>query len=718
MRPLLRRVHPTAGLLLGVAGVLLVAAGLDHENLFAVGGSALPSILKSLALVAAALAIAVLALRGRRVEAALEVVARELTVAEIEARRAAEFLEGIGEATPDLIYAKDRERRFVYANAAVLKALGLSASAVLGRRNGDFVSDNVDLRAQDDADRRVLETGEAQLIEGAFTLPSGKTRVLRSRLFPLRDADGVVTGVAGLTSDVTETNAIRQALAESEAKYRTIANAMPTMVWSADAEGLRDFYNYRWYEFTGAAPGSTDGASWTNLVHTEDRSRVIRLERSGVAAAQAYEVQYRLKGKDGPRWCLERAVPLFDEAGRVNRWQGTITDIQELIENRREKESAIADLKAREAHLKSILDSVPDAMIVIDEQGIIQSFSAAAEVQFGWPSADVLGRNINILMPSPYRDAHNGYLARYLMTGERKMIGIERVVMGERRDGSTFPMELSVGETKSGRRRFFTGFVRDLSERQAVERRFQGVQSELAHVSRLSAMGEMASALAHELNQPLSATANYLQGSLRLLEQEPTDKLLLKEALSSAGEQMFRAGDIIRHLRDFVAKGETDRQIESLRQLLEEAGALAMVGARDLGIRLRLDIDPTLNRVIVDKVQIQQVVLNLMRNGIEAMVEAPKRELSVTARNLPDDLAEVAVRDTGSGLSKEVAAQLFQPFVTTKKNGMGVGLSISRTIIEAHGGRIWAEPNPRGGTVFKFTLRTVREGEVTSGEPV
>jgi two-component system sensor kinase FixL len=714
----MRRVHPSSSLLLGLAGLLLVAAGLDLRNLFSGGGLILPSILKSLALVAAVLAVAVLALRSRRVEAALEAVAQELSAAEIEARRAGEFLEGIGDASPDLIYAKDRERRFVYANAAVFKALGLPPTEVLGRRNGDFVGDNAQLRAQDDADRRVLETGEAQLIEGTFTLPDGMTRVLRSRLFPLRDANGEVTGVAGLTSDVTETNAIRQALAESEAKYRTIANAMPTMVWSADADGLRDFYNFRWYEFTGAAPGSTDGASWTNLVHSEDRSRVIRLERSGVATAQAYEIQYRLNGKDGPRWCLERAMPLFDEAGRVNRWQGTITDIQELIESRREKENAIADLEAREAHLQSILDSVPDAMIVIDEHGIIQSFSVAAEVQFGWPSADVLGRNISILMPSPYRDAHNGYLARYLMTGERRMIGIDRVVMGERRDGSTFPMEISVGETKTGRRRFFTGFVRDLSERQAVERRFQGVQSELAHVSRLSAMGEMASALAHELNQPLSATANYLQGSLRLLEQEPMDMTLLKEALASAGEQMFRAGDIIRRLRDFVAKGETDRQTESLPQLLEEAGALAMVGARDLGIRLRFDIDPTLSLVNVDKVQIQQVVLNLMRNSIEAMADAPKRELSVTAKNRPDNMVEVAVRDTGSGLGKEMAAQLFQPFVTTKEKGMGVGLSISRTIIEAHGGRIWAEPNPKGGTVFKFTLRTVREGEVANGELV
>ncbi|MBU1376135.1 MAG: PAS domain S-box protein [Alphaproteobacteria bacterium] len=374
-----------------------------------------------------------------------------------------------------------------------------------------------------------------------------------------------------------------------------------------------------------------------------------------------------------------------------------------------------ADLEAREAHLQSILDSVPDAMIVIDERGVIQSFSAAAEKQFGWTSPEVIGRNVNMLMPNPYRDGHDGYLGRYLQTGERRIIGIGRVVVGERRDGSTFPMELSVGEMRSGEHRFFTGFVRDLTERQDAERRFQDVQSELAHVSRLSAMGEMASALAHELNQPLSATANYVQGSLRLLSQAPLDVALIREGLTDAGEQMFRAGDIIRRLRDFVAKGETERRIESLSKLLEEAGALAMVGAKDRGVRLRYNIATTTDTVLVDKVQIQQVVLNLMRNAVEAMADSQRRDLIVSAEPAQDDMVRVSVRDTGPGVSDEVAARLFQPFVTTKQQGMGVGLSISRTIVEAHGGRIWAEPADGGGAVFSFTLRAEQERELSEG---
>ena len=385
---------------------------------------------------------------------------------------------------------------------------------------------------------------------------------------------------------------------------------------------------------------------------------------------------------------------------------------ERLRQRKGEAEDALEHLAERESHLRSILDTVPDAMVVIDEQGTIQSFSATAERQFGWTAAEVIGRNVSELMPEPYRSAHDGYLARYLKTGERRIIGIGRVVVGERRDGSTFHMELSVGEMQGGAHKAFTGFVRDLTDRETTERRLQDLQSELVHVSRLTAMGEMASALAHELNQPLSAIANYMKGSERLLEIDPPDLEKIRRGLVSATAQALRAGEIIRRLRNFVAKGEADRRIENLSKLLEEAGALAMIGAKERGVRLRFNISRDLNPVLADRVQVQQVVLNLMRNAIEAMETSQRRELTVSATATADGMAEIAVTDTGSGVDPEVAQRLFQPFVSSKSQGMGVGLSISRTIIEAHGGRIWVEPNPGGGTVFRFTLRTVSEEEL------
>ncbi|MFG1431797.1 PAS domain S-box protein [Xanthobacter sp. V2C-4] len=367
------------------------------------------------------------------------------------------------------------------------------------------------------------------------------------------------------------------------------------------------------------------------------------------------------------------------------------------------------DLLAREAHLSSILSTVPDAMVVIDERGVMQSFSATAERLFGYAAEEAVGQNVSILMPSPHREGHDGYITRYLRTGEQRIIGIGRVVVGERKDGSTFPMELSVGEMRSASQRFFTGFIRDLTERQETEARLQELQAELVHISRLTAMGEMASTLAHELNQPLSAIANYIKGSRRLLDGGAVRTEMLQGALEKAGEQALRAGQIIRRLRDFVSRGESERRLESLSKMVEEASALALVGAKEHGIQVRFHFDPKCDVVLADKVQVQQVLLNLMRNALEAMMGAPRRQLLVQSEPAEDDMVMVSVMDTGSGISPEISHQLFTPFITTKRHGMGVGLSISRTIIEAHGGRIWAEPNPEGGSVFRFTLRAVGE---------
>jgi two-component system sensor kinase FixL len=227
-------------------------------------------------------------------------------------------------------------------------------------------------------------------------------------------------------------------------------------------------------------------------------------------------------------------------------------------------------------------------------------------------------------------------------------------------------------------------------------------------------MGEMASTLAHELNQPLSAITNYLKGSQRLLESTSSDRApMLREALDKAAEQAIRAGQIIRRLRDFVSRGESERQIESVVKLIEEANALALVGAKELGVRVRLQFHPDADLVLADRVQIQQVLLNLIRNAVDAMADSPTRELVIAARPVDDDMVEVSVADSGSGIAPEIAEQLFQPFITTKRQGMGVGLSISRTIVDAHGGKIWAEPNGAGGTIFRFTLPAANEKETT-----
>ncbi|MBP2238916.1 two-component system sensor kinase FixL [Sinorhizobium kostiense] len=372
---------------------------------------------------------------------------------------------------------------------------------------------------------------------------------------------------------------------------------------------------------------------------------------------------------------------------------------------RRALDSTEDVVKARDAHLRSILDTVPDATVVSASDGTIVSFNAAAVRQFGYAEEEVIGQNLRILMPQPYRHEHDGYMQRYLRTGEKRIIGIDRVVSGQRKDGSTFPMKLAVAEMQSGGERFFTGFIRDLTEREESAARLEQIQAELARLARLNEMGEMASTLAHELNQPLSAIANYSHGCTRLLrDMDDAVATRMREALEEVASQSLRAGQIIKHLREFVTKGETEKAPEDIRKLVEEAAALALVGSREQGVRTVFEYLPGAEMVMVDRIQVQQVLINLMRNAIEAMRHVDRRELTI--RTMPADPGEVAVviEDTGGGIPEEIAGQLFKPFVTTKASGMGIGLSISKRIVEAHGGEMAVSNNAAGGATFRFTL--------------
>ena len=363
------------------------------------------------------------------------------------------------------------------------------------------------------------------------------------------------------------------------------------------------------------------------------------------------------------------------------------------------------------AHLRSILDTVPDAMVIIDETGHILSFSKAAERLFGFAEGELIGENVSTLMPSPDRERHDGYLQRYLKTGEKRIIGIGRLVTARRRDGTTFPMELSVGEALIGEHRVFTGFIRDLTERQDYEMRLHTLQDELAHVSRVTAMGTLATSIAHELNQPLTAIANYVESAADLLaDPTPETVAVIREALGECARESLRAGQIVRRLRDYISRGESDRQVVPLHRLVSEASALAFVtaGSESLEFDVRIGAD---DLVLVDRVQIQQVLLNLIRNAIEAMQEARHRRLMITAVPREPTLIEVIVSDNGPGLADDVKQRLFEPFVSTKDTGMGVGLSICRTIVEAHEGRIWADESPMGGTSFHFTVPDGHPGE-------
>lgn len=479
-----------------------------------------------------------------------------------------------------------------------------------------------------------------------------------------------------------------------------------------------------------------------------------------------------------------------------------------------------------ESRLRAVVDIAVDGVILIDSQATVLMFNPACEKLFGYSADEVVGRNVHILMPAPYHDEHDRYLDNYRQTGQRKIIGIGREVVGRRKDGTTFPMNLSVGEAHRNGESTFVGIIHDLTERKlgevhrahlaaivesssdavigkdldglitswnkgaqriygytpaeaigrpvsmlappelrneiphliervahgedvyqhrttrvtkdgrrldisltlspirdtdgeivgvstiardvtqllSAERRVQQLTAELVHTSRLSAMGQLSSSLAHELNQPLTAIMNYAEAARQMLAASEHPVLRVGEFLEKAAGQAERAGQIIRRLRSFVEKGTVERAPAELNKVVEEATVLATIGAKVDGIDLVYDLAPDLPPVNIDRIQIQQVVVNLVRNAVEVLRNVDRRVLTVRTRATETGEQEVAVIDTGPGIPAEIAPQLFSPFVTTKKAGMGIGLSISLSIIEAHGGRIWAEPNPDGGTAFRFRV--------------
>jgi two-component system sensor kinase FixL len=343
-----------------------------------------------------------------------------------------------------------------------------------------------------------------------------------------------------------------------------------------------------------------------------------------------------------------------------------------------------------------------DGIMAIDEKGTVRVYNKACERLFGYEAREVLGRNVKMLMPQPYRDEHDNYLAHYVTTGEKHIIGIGREVSGRRKDGTVFPINLSVGEGVVRGERTFLGIITDLSERLVRDRTIQELQNEMLRVSRLTDMGQVAAGLAHELNQPLTAILNYTNACLDVAEERGDFEM--KSILGKVAEQATRAGNIIRRLRSFIEKRGPNRTREDIAHTVDEAIRLGQINAEERGIRMRIAIERDLPAVMIDRIQIQQVLINLLKNAAEAMEHSSLRQLTVEIGRAKPDLLQISVADSGSGISEDVRDKLFKPFVSDKANGMGMGLSICRGIVEAHGGRLWLEGNPGGGSVFRFNI--------------
>lgn len=504
-----------------------------------------------------------------------------------------------------------------------------------------------------------------------------------------------------LSNEIAGRNTALERLREANETLSAVIAASPLAIVTLDRQRRIASWNAAAERIYGYSAAEAVGKDPVPLVARSREAEGEALFEKAMTGQGISNLEAHRVTKDGSEIVLRHAIaPLFDAHGTVSG----LLAITEDISQQKKAENALIE---REARTRSILETVPDAIIVIDGKGTIESFSPSAERQFGWSEAEVVGKNVKMLMPEPYQENHDAYLARYAATGERHIIGRGRIVLGKRKDGSTFPMELAVGEVLLQGVPRFTGFVRDITERQTTEKRLQELQNELIHVSRLNAMGQMGATLAHELNQPLAAIVNYIGAAKQFASQQAGDiSARVDDALTKAAAQARRAGDVIARLRQFVAAGKTVRVAEDINKVVEEASALALIGAKESNIHVRMELGSELPQPRIDKVQIQQVILNLMRNAVEAMHRVERRELAVKTLVNAANEVEVVVRDTGPGLSPEINERLFQPFVSTKGNGMGVGLSICRSIIDSHGGTIWGKPNSDGGMSFGFSLPT------------
>ena len=358
------------------------------------------------------------------------------------------------------------------------------------------------------------------------------------------------------------------------------------------------------------------------------------------------------------------------------------------------------------ARLHAVLEAAVDGIITIDEAACIESINPAVEQLFGWSAAELVGEPVSKLMPEPYRSYHDAYMRHYRETGERRIIGIGREVEGRRKDGSVFPMELAVSEVELPGRRLFTGIVRDVSKRRQAEQEARHRLEELAHASRLADLGELTSSIAHEINQPLTAIVSFADACLRMLRSGSGSPELLRGALEQISAQGERAGNIVHNLRQFVRKGGSTRTQVDVNAVIREVLDLLSHDIRQRAVTIDLALDRNLPVVPADRVQVSQVALNLVRNALDALPaeKDARREIRISTARTGGKLIEVAVTDTGTGLPPDGPQRVFETFFTTKPDGMGIGLSICRSLVEAHGGRLTAESNEREGATFRFTL--------------
>ncbi|WP_400769138.1 PAS domain S-box protein [Methylosinus sporium] len=477
----------------------------------------------------------------------------------------------------------------------------------------------------------------------------------------------------------------RKALRQSEEHFRLLAEGAPaSAIFSLDRQERIVAWSEAAERITGWSRDEILGRRLSILHSAESQEELGALVAQGVV--KRHEPRRRRDGSVFP--AEELIAPLRDDSDNLYGYAVMLSDLSERSRAEQER-------RASEARLRAIVEGAVDAIVIIDGEGVIHAVNSAATRLFGHEATEAIGRPVDILFPEPFHDPRFATLG----ADGAAPTAAEPERIGRHKDGSLFPLELSVSEAGHDGERLLVLFLRDLTERRRAEAQMRKLRSD-----RLDLMAQMAANVAHEINQPLSAISTYLSAARRVLRRAESASADLEPILDSAVAQVTRAAQIISHLRGFVTRAEPDKTQQRLHDIIRDACAFTDMARNHVKVVTTLDLAATDDAVIVDRVQIRQVLVNLKRNALEAMQGAEKRELVISTRLDESGMIRTDIVDTGAGLAEEMANELFEPFTSTKKHGLGVGLAVSRAIVEAHYGKLWAEQNPGGGARLSFTL--------------
>jgi PAS domain S-box-containing protein len=516
----------------------------------------------------------------------------------------------------------------------------------------------------------------------------------------LRDAEGKVLKFIGTTTDIDDQKRAQEELRASETNLREILNGIPGFVCTLNPAGQIDLANRPLLDFFGMTVEELNSWGTNGAIHPDDLPRVIAEFTHSMTTGIPIDTEARYRRADGVyRWSQLQIVPVRDTEGKITVWYGLLTDIED-------RKRAEDELRRSEARHRIVVETASDAVVSIDEGGTIILANPATKRIFGHNPEELIGKSLTVLMPGAMRGLHETGFKRYLETGARHLNWQGTEVTALRANGEEFPAEVSFGEMTLDQRKIFTGFIRDISGKKRAEEELRNSQAELARMMRVMTIGQLTASIAHEVNQPLSGIVMNASTCLRMLSGDQPNIEGARETARRTIRDGNRASEIVTRLRTLFKRKEVAAESIDLNDAAREVIALSLSELQRDRILVRHDLAENLPAVKGDRIQLQQVILNLMRNALDAMRDVDDRPRELLIKTESDDSKNVklTMQDTGIGFAPDAANRLFDSFYTTKDGGMGVGLSVSRSIIEAHRGRIWASANEGPGSSFAFSI--------------